>query len=75
MASSLARASPLSLEDARRVVEGYLELYNSVRLNGAIGYITPKGHARWASARDSGRAGSEVGSGEGTAEELPAAAA
>ena len=30
------------LEDARRLVEGYVELYNKVRLNSAIGYITPK---------------------------------
>src|SRR2546425_5621481 len=34
--------TPLSLEDARRLVEGYVEHYNNVRLNSAIGYITPK---------------------------------
>ena len=34
--------TPLSLEDARRLVEGYVEYYNDVRLNSAIGYITPK---------------------------------
>ena len=34
--------TPLSLEDARRLVEGYVEQYNDVRLNSAIGYITPK---------------------------------
>jgi len=33
---------PLSLEDALRLVEGYVEHYNNVRLNSAIGYITPK---------------------------------
>jgi transposase InsO family protein len=33
--------SPLSLEDARRLVEGYVEHYNNVRLSSAIGYITP----------------------------------
>ena len=33
---------PLSLEDARRLVEGYVEHYNNVRLNSAIGYVTPK---------------------------------
>ena len=33
---------PLSLEDARRLVQGYVEHYNSVRLNSAVGYITPK---------------------------------
>jgi len=31
-----------SLEDARRLVKGYVEHYNNVRLNSAIGYITPK---------------------------------
>src|SRR5215510_8581641 len=34
--------TPLSLEDARRLVEGYVEHYNDIRLNSAIGYITPK---------------------------------
>jgi hypothetical protein len=33
--------TPLSLEDARRLVEGYVEHYNNVRLNCATGYITP----------------------------------
>ena len=34
--------TPLSLEDARRLVEGYVDYYNNVRLNSATGYITPK---------------------------------
>ena len=34
--------TPLSLDDARRLVEGYVEHYNNVRLNSAIGYIAPK---------------------------------
>jgi hypothetical protein len=34
--------TPLSLDDARRLVEGYVEHYNKVRLNSAIGYIMPK---------------------------------
>jgi len=34
--------TPLSLEDARRLVEGYVGHYNNVRLNSATGYITPK---------------------------------
>ena len=38
----IRRGTPLSLEDARRLVEGYVEHYNNVRLNSAIGYITPK---------------------------------
>jgi len=34
--------TPLSLDDARRLVEDYVDHYNNVRLNSAIGYITPK---------------------------------
>jgi transposase InsO family protein len=33
---------PLSLEDARRLVEGFVEHYNTKRLHSAIGYIAPK---------------------------------
>ena len=32
----------MSLDDARRLVESYVEHYNNVRLNSATGYITPK---------------------------------
>jgi len=32
---------PLSLNDARRIVSDYVEHYNHVRLNSAIGYLTP----------------------------------
>jgi putative transposase len=34
--------TPLSPEDAERLIEGYVEHYNNVRLNSATGYITPK---------------------------------
>ncbi len=34
--------TPLSLEDARRIVANYIERYNTVRLHSAIGYITPQ---------------------------------
>jgi len=34
--------TPLSLDDARLLVQGYVEHYNNVRLNSAVGYITPK---------------------------------
>jgi putative transposase len=34
--------TPLSLEDARRLVKGYVDHYNDVRRNSAIGYSTPK---------------------------------
>jgi putative transposase len=34
--------TPLSLEDARRVVAGFVEQYNERRLHSAIGYVTPR---------------------------------
>jgi putative transposase len=34
--------TPLSLEDAQRLVAKYVEHYNTVRLHSALGYITPK---------------------------------
>ena len=34
--------TPLSLNDALRLAQGYVEHYNNIRLNSAIGYITPK---------------------------------
>jgi transposase InsO family protein len=34
--------TPLSLEDARRVLARYVEHYNTVRLHSAIGYVTPE---------------------------------
>jgi transposase InsO family protein len=34
--------TPLSLDDARRIVGEFVEHYNNVRLHSAIGYITPK---------------------------------
>jgi putative transposase len=32
---------PLSLDDARRLLADYVEHYNTVRLNSAVGYVTP----------------------------------
>jgi putative transposase len=34
--------TPLSLEDARRIVARYVEQYNTERLHSAIGYVTPQ---------------------------------
>ncbi len=34
--------TPLDLEDARRLVSGFVEYYNTIRLHSSIGYITPK---------------------------------
>ena len=31
-----------SLDDARRIVEEYVQHYNEVRLHSAIGYVTPR---------------------------------
>jgi transposase InsO family protein len=33
--------TPLCLEDARRIVAGFVEQYNTRRLHSAIGYVTP----------------------------------
>src|ERR1700726_1507104 len=34
--------TPLSLDDAHRIVTNYVAYYNNVRLHSAIGYLTPK---------------------------------
>lgn len=33
--------TPLCLEDARRIVTGYVEHYNTIRLHSAVGYVAP----------------------------------
>ena len=33
--------TPLTLEDARRLIQQYVDHYNTVRLHSAIGFITP----------------------------------
>ena len=33
---------PLTAEDARRLIASYVEHYNTARLHGAIGYVTPE---------------------------------
>jgi hypothetical protein len=40
-ASRLRVQRKASLEDARRLAQGYAGHYNNFRLNSAIGYITP----------------------------------
>ena len=32
----------MSADDARRLVQGYVDHYNNVRVSSATGYITPK---------------------------------
>ena len=34
--------TPLTLEDARRLIQNYVDHYNTVRLHSAIGYVTPQ---------------------------------
>jgi putative transposase len=40
-AECIRPGTPLTLNDARRLVTGYVEHYNTVRLHSAIGYVTP----------------------------------
>ena len=39
---ALRPKTPLSLEDARRIVADFVEYYNNVRLHSALGYLAPK---------------------------------
>ena len=41
-AEAIRPKTPLSLEDAKRVVDEYVRHYNEERLHGAIGYVTPQ---------------------------------
>jgi putative transposase len=34
--------TPLTLEDASRLIQTYVDHYNTVRLHSAIGYVTPQ---------------------------------
>jgi hypothetical protein len=34
--------TPLTLEDARRLIQSYVDHYNTVRLHSALGYVTPQ---------------------------------
>jgi len=48
--------TPLTLEDARRLIESYVDRYNTVRLHSAIGYVR-RGYAGGRQGGDScGRA-------------------
>jgi len=40
-ADCIRPGTPLSLEDARRLVEDFVQHYNEVRLHSALGYVTP----------------------------------
>ena len=62
----LGQAGLLS-EDARRLVQGYVEHYNNVLLNSAVGYITPKDMLAGRQPEIYGRERPEVGAGPKTA--------
>jgi len=64
--------TPLSLDDARCLVQGYVEHYNNVRLNSAIGHITPKTCWRGASRKSTRTATASGGGQAKTAESPPA---
>jgi putative transposase len=38
----IRRLTPLTVEDARRLIQSYVDRYNRVRLHSAIGYVTPQ---------------------------------
>lgn len=40
--TAIRPGSPLSVEDARRLVAGFVEYYNTVRLHSTIGFVTPR---------------------------------
>jgi hypothetical protein len=65
--------TPRSLGDAQRLIQQYVGRYNYLRLDSAIGYVTPKDVLAGISRRFKP---SGIGSwtrGEGTAEESPPA--
>ena len=59
--------TPLSLEDARRLLAEFVEHYNTVRLHSAIGYVCARGQAGRPRGGDLGRAEQETGRGRGPA--------
>ena len=38
---SIRKRTPLNIDDARNIVDEFVDYYNNARLNSAIGYITP----------------------------------
>jgi hypothetical protein len=41
-AECLRPLTPLTLDDARRLIQSYVDHYNTVRLHNAVGYVTPQ---------------------------------
>jgi len=42
MQECIRPGTPLSVEDARRLVQRYVDYYNNQRLHSSLGYIAPK---------------------------------
>jgi len=47
--------TPLTLEDARSLIQTYVDRYNTVRLHSAIGYVTPQDMLAGRQAASGGR--------------------
>jgi len=62
-AEAIRRLTPLSLDDARRVVGSFVEHYNNVRLHSAVGYVAPADVLAGKSAGDPRRTRSKTGGG------------
>jgi transposase InsO family protein len=43
MVETIRPKAPASLEEASRVVTGFVDQYNNERLHSAVGYVTPGG--------------------------------
>ncbi|MBV8891396.1 MAG: transposase [Acidobacteria bacterium] len=44
--------TPLSLEEAKRLIQQYVDRYNNLRLHRAIGYVTPNDMLAGRQAKD-----------------------
>ena len=68
--------TPLSLEDARRLVAEFVNHYNTVRLHSAIAYITPadtlagRAEAIWAARQAETGDGQRPAASQGRVEEI-----
>ena len=65
--------TPLSLEDAKRLIQQYVDHYNHVRLHSAIGYVTPNDMLAERQAGDPRRARPQAGSRQTATSESPPA--
>ena len=61
-AECIRPGTPLTPEDARRLIQQYVDHYNTVRLHSAIGFVTPADMLAGRQKRDPRRAGSQAGS-------------